>query len=63
MQFGTAVMVFHHKVTHHGYGEIKYGYFVDDSLDISNDTALLQPHGGDIFGNIYDWKRVSSIEK
>lgn len=44
-------------------GEIKYGYFVDDSLDISNDTALLQPHGGDIFGNIYDWKRVSSIEK
>jgi len=44
-------------------GEIKYGYFVDDSLDISNDTQLLQPHGGDIFGNIYDWHRVSSIEK
>ncbi|MGN0176298.1 MAG: ABC transporter substrate-binding protein [Methanobrevibacter sp.] len=44
-------------------GEIKYGYFVDESLDISNDTALLQPHGGDIFGNIYDWSRVSSIEK
>lgn len=44
-------------------GEIKYGYYVDDSLDISNDTALLQPHGGDIFGNIYDWSRVSSIEK
>lgn len=44
-------------------GEIKYGYFVDNSLDISNETALLQPHGGDIFGNIYDWKRVSSIEK
>lgn len=42
-------------------GEIKYGYYVDDSLDISNDTALLQPHGGDIFGNIYDWKRTSSI--
>ncbi len=42
-------------------GEIKYGYFVDDSLDISNDTALLQPHGGDIFGNLKDWKRVSSI--
>ena len=41
--------------------EIKYGYFVDDSLDISNDTALLQPHGGDIFGNIYDWKRTSPI--
>ena len=44
-------------------GEIKYGYYVDDSLDISNDTQLLQPHGGDIFGNIYDWHRVSSIEK
>jgi peptide/nickel transport system substrate-binding protein len=44
-------------------GEIKYGYFVDDSLDISNDTQLLQPHGGDVFGNIYDWHRVSSIEK
>ena len=44
-------------------GEIKYGYFVDDSLDISNKTQLLQPHGGDIFGNIYDWTRVSSIEE
>ena len=44
-------------------GEIKYGYFVDDSLDISEKTALLQPHGGDIFSNIYDWHRVSSIEK
>ncbi len=44
-------------------GEIKYGYFVDESLDISNDTALLQPHGGDIFGNIYDWSRTSSIEQ
>ena len=43
-------------------GEIKYGYFVDDSLDISEDTALLQPHGGDIFSNIYDWHRVSSID-
>ncbi len=42
-------------------GEIRYGYFVDDSLDISNDTALLQPHGGDIFSNIYDWHRVKSI--
>lgn len=44
-------------------GEIKYGYFVDNSLDISEDTALLQPHGGDIFSNIYDWHRVSSIEQ
>lgn len=44
-------------------GEIKYGYFVDQSLDISEETALLQPHGGDIFSNIYDWHRVSSIEQ
>lgn len=44
-------------------GEIKYGYFVDNSLDISEDTALLQPHGGDIFSNILDWHRVSPIEK
>ena len=44
-------------------GEIKYGYFVDDSLNISEDTALIQPHGGDIFSNIYDWTRVSSINK
>ncbi|AMD17974.1 nickel ABC transporter substrate-binding protein [Methanobrevibacter sp. YE315] len=44
-------------------GEIKYGYFVDKSLDISEDTALIQPHGGDIFSNICDWHRVSSIEK
>lgn len=44
-------------------GEMKYGYYVDDSLNISDDTALLQPHGGDIFSNIYDWKRVSSIKK
>ena len=44
-------------------GEIKYGYFVDNSLNISEDTALIQPHGGDIFSNIYDWTRVSSINK
>ena len=44
-------------------GEITYGYFVDDSLNISEDTALIQPHGADIFSNIYDWTRVSSINK
>ena len=43
--------------------EIRYTYFIDDSLDISEDTFKLQPHGGDAFGNIYDWTRVSSIEK
>ena len=41
--------------------EIKYTYFVDDSLDISKDTFKLQPHGGDLFGNIYDWTRISPI--
>ena len=41
-------------------GEIKYNYFVDKSLNISNDTALLQPHGGDVFSNIYDWSRNNS---
>lgn len=41
-------------------GEIKYGYFVNDRVDISNDTALLQPHGGDLFSNIYDWTMTNS---
>lgn len=41
---------------------IKYEYFVDDSLDISNETANIQPHAGDIFSNLEDWHRVSSIE-
>ncbi|MDR2623591.1 MAG: ABC transporter substrate-binding protein [Methanobrevibacter sp.] len=35
-----------------------YSYFVDNSLNISIETVTLQPHGGDIFGNIYDWKRL-----
>ena len=43
--------------------EIRYAYFVDDSLDISEDTFKLQPHGGDALGNIYDWTRISSIEE
>ncbi len=40
-------------------GTVDYTYFVDDSLDISNSTHLIYPHGGDIWGNIYDWKRVN----
>ncbi|MBR5954225.1 MAG: ABC transporter substrate-binding protein [Methanobrevibacter sp.] len=43
--------------------EIRYAYFVDDSLDISEDTFKLQPHGGDALGNIYDWTRIASIEE
>jgi len=38
---------------------IDYPYFIDKTLDISPETATIQPHGGNIFGNIYDWKRVS----
>jgi len=38
---------------------VDYPYFVDNSLDISENTTTVQPHGGDIFGNIYDWKRVN----
>lgn len=44
-------------------GQVDYCYFVDNSLDISKDTTTIQPHGGDIFGNIFDWKRVGSINK
>ena len=40
-------------------GTMDYTYFVDNSLDISNSTHLIYPHGGDIWGNIYDWKRVN----
>lgn len=34
---------------------LKYVYVVDDSLDIGDPG--IQPHGGDIFNNIYKWKR------
>lgn len=39
---------------------VSYTYFVDNTLDISPETATIQPHAGDIFGNIYDWKRVDN---
>ena len=39
-------------------GTVDYTYFVNDTLDISNSTHLIYPHGGDIWGNIYDWKRI-----
>ena len=41
-------------------GTVDYTYFVSDDLDISNSTHLIYPHGGDIWGNIYDWKRVNT---
>lgn len=40
-------------------GTMDYTYFVSDSLDISNSTHLIYPHGGDIWGNIYDWNRLN----
>jgi peptide/nickel transport system substrate-binding protein len=40
-------------------GTVDYTYFVSNDLDISNGTHLIYPHGGDIWGNIYDWKRVN----
>ena len=43
-------------------GTMDYTYFVSDSLDISNSTHLIYPHGGDIWGNIYDWKRVNTTD-
>ena len=47
----------------HTYGSIgtmDYTYFVDNTLNISNSTHLIYPHGGDIWGNIYDWKRIDN---
>ncbi|MDO5823660.1 ABC transporter substrate-binding protein [Methanobrevibacter sp.] len=40
-------------------GTMTYTYFVSDSLNISNSTQLIFPHGGDIWGNIYDWNRIN----
>ena len=40
-------------------GTMDYTYFVSDDLDISNSTHLIYPHGGDIWGNIYDWNRIN----
>ena len=41
-------------------GTMDYTYFVSDDLNISNGTALIYPHGGDIWGNIYDWTRLNA---
>ena len=43
-------------------GTVDYTYFVSDSLNISNSTHLIYPHGGDIWGNIYDWNRINETE-
>ena len=39
-------------------GTKNYTYLVSDSVDISNSTHLTYPHGGNIWGNIYDWKLI-----
>lgn len=36
-------------------GTLDYLIFVSDSLDISDATHTIYPHGGDVWGNIYDW--------
>ena len=41
-------------------GTMDYTYFVHDDLNISNSTHLIYPHGGDIWGNIYDWNRINA---
>ncbi|MDR2830772.1 MAG: ABC transporter substrate-binding protein [Methanobrevibacter sp.] len=35
-----------------------YVYAVRNNLDISSGTATVPVHGGDLFGNIYDWMRI-----
>ncbi|WP_294967593.1 ABC transporter substrate-binding protein [uncultured Methanosphaera sp.] len=39
-----------------------YILFVSDDVDISNSTHTVYPHGGDAWGNIYDWKHVETNE-
>ena len=41
-------------------GSVDYTYFVSDDVDISPDTATVYGHGGDIWGNVYDWKNVNA---
>lgn len=35
-----------------------YTYAIKNNLDVSQGTATVPAHGGDIFGNIYDWRRT-----
>ncbi len=37
-------------------GSIDYAFFVNDDVDFSEDTHTIYPHGGDVWGNVYDWK-------
>ncbi|MBE6487090.1 MAG: ABC transporter substrate-binding protein [Methanosphaera stadtmanae] len=37
----------------------QYLFFVKDGIDMSADTHTLYPHGGDVWGNVLDWKASS----
>jgi peptide/nickel transport system substrate-binding protein len=37
--------------------DLDYIYYAKNNLDVSHDTATIPTHGGDLFGNICDWKR------
>ena len=39
-------------------GSIDYVFFVSDDVDFSEDTHTIYPHGGDVWGNVCDWKPV-----
>jgi peptide/nickel transport system substrate-binding protein len=39
-------------------GSIDYVFFVSDDVDFSENTHTIYPHGGDVWGNVYDWKPI-----
>ncbi|MEE1116942.1 ABC transporter substrate-binding protein [Methanosphaera sp.] len=41
-------------------GTLDYLMFVSDSVDLSDDTHTIYPHGGDIWGNVYDWTSTNA---
>ncbi len=43
-------------------GTLDYLFFVSDNVDMSNSTHTIYPHGGDVWGNIYDWKSVNATQ-
>lgn len=43
-------------------GTLDYLFFVSDNVDMSNGTHTIYPHGGDVWGNIYDWKSLNATE-
>lgn len=43
-------------------GTLDYLFFVNDTVDMSDATHTIYPHGGDVWGNIYDWTRINATE-